>query len=130
MILNTFEYVVILSGLQLEQIRQPFTENLLTLFKNLQSFLHCEIACGIAPEVSLTELPETLTRLREMRESNLNSVNKPLFLQDFVPSITGSNQYFSGTKTGRRSFTEYRKLPVQIHSGQWYHQKFSSASET
>ena len=88
MILNTFEYVVILSGLQLEQIRQPFTENLLTLFKNLQSFLHCEIACGIAPEVSLTELPETLTRLREMRESNLNSVNKPLFLQDFVPSTT------------------------------------------
>lgn len=87
-ILNTFEYVVILSGLQLEQIRQPFTENLLTLFKNLQSFLHCEIACGIAPEVSLTELPETLTRLREMRESNLNSVNKPLFLQDFVPSTT------------------------------------------
>ena len=67
-ILNTFEYVVILSGLQLEQIRQPFTENLLTLFKNLQSFLHCEIACGIAPEVSLTELPETLTRLRELRK--------------------------------------------------------------
>ena len=125
MILNTFEYVVILSGLQLEQIRQPFTENLLTLFKNLQSFLHCEIACGIAPEVSLTELPETLTRLREMRESNLNSVNKPLFLQDFVPSTTS---YIPPSLEVINTFLEQKQADAALQNIENYLSKYIQAS--
>ena len=124
-ILNTFEYVVILSGLQLEQIRQPFTENLLTLFKNLQSFLHCEIACGIAPEVSLTELPETLTRLREMRESNLNSVNKPLFLQDFVPSTTS---YIPPSLEVINTFLEQKQADAALQNIENYLSKYIQAS--
>lgn len=74
---------------------------------------------------SLTELPETLTRLREMRESNLNSVNKPLFLQDFVPSTTS---YIPPSLEVINTFLEQKQADAALQNIENYLSKYIQAS--
>lgn len=73
----------------------------------------------------LTELPETLTRLREMRESNLNSVNKPLFLQDFVPSTTS---YIPPSLEVINTFLEQKQADAALQNIENYLSKYIQAS--
>lgn len=83
--LDSCQYILLIPDLCLEEIKQPLSDSLLVLFHNLKLFLKCDISCCISPEVPLLQLPGQVTALRSMQEANLDSINTPLFLSDYVP---------------------------------------------
>lgn len=79
-----YEYILLIRGIRLEEVRTQFSDILEILFTNLRSFFLADIACGVSSEVPMTELPDTVERLRAMREENLSIVNTPLFLKEYT----------------------------------------------
>ena len=60
-----------------------------------------------------------------MRESNLNSVNKPLFLQDFVPSTTS---YIPPSLEVINTFLEQKQADAALQNIENYLSKYIQAS--
>lgn len=83
--LRSYEYIILIHGIHLEEVREPLCAGLQKLFSNLKSFLRCDLSSCISQEVSMFELPETVEHLRSMREDNLTQVNTLLFLDRYMP---------------------------------------------
>ncbi len=83
--LRPCEYIVVIGNVSLDEVRQQLFDSFRKLFNNLGSFLRCDVSCCVAPEVPMTELPDIIEKLRNMREDNISLVNIPLYLSDYTP---------------------------------------------
>lgn len=81
------EYILLIRDISLSDVKRQLAEIIEKLFLNLRKFFQADIACGISQEVPMSRLPETISRLRSMREDNLSIVNLPLFLSDYTPRM-------------------------------------------
>lgn len=115
--LQPYEYIILISGIHLEEVRGPLNASFRRLFSNLKNFLKCDFSCCISQEVPLPRLPEILGQLRSMREENLNKVNTLLFLSSYVPR---KSEYMPPSMEILNTFLEQKDADTVIQNLKQY----------